>query len=104
MESKLTVTNFHTFSMLAETSPFVATEIVCCDRANFIFSNVTAVIIDGFKFSECRGNKVNSVHQFHLKKSKFYGEANGISCGTVLTMIETVSYLDGVSFMFHHTE
>ena len=97
MESELMVANFHTFSMFAETSPFVETEIVCCDQANFIFSNVTAVIIDGFKVSECRNNKVNSVHQFHLN-----GEAHGISCGTVLTMIETVSYLDEVNFTFHH--
>ena len=102
MESELMVANFYTFSMLAETSPFVETEIVCCDQANFIFSNITAVIINGFKFSECRDNKVNSVHQFHLKKSNFYEEANGISCGTVLTMIETISYLDEVSFTFHH--
>ena len=101
MELDLTVANFHTFSMLAETSPLMETEIVCCDRASFIFNNVTAVTVNGFRFSECKGNEVNSVHQFHLTKSTFYG---GFYCGRILTIVESVSYLDRVSLLFHSTD
>ena len=62
--------------------------------------------MSGFKFSECKRNQVNSVRQFRLEKSTFYGEVNGIYCGTILTMAKTVSYLDRVGFTlnFHVTE
>lgn len=86
--------------MLAETTPLMDTEIICHDHANFTFSNVSVVTVSGFEFSESKGNQALSVKEFRLEKSIFDGSVNDFECSAILTIAETISYLERVSFTY----
>ena len=43
MESELIIGNYHAFFMLAETTSFTETEIVCCDKA--LYSVISVLLL-----------------------------------------------------------
>ncbi len=98
LESELTIENVHSFSILVDPISSSKATIVCGINARFAFNNVSTVTLSELEFVECFRNDVVSVSQFRLKNSAFFGNGQAIINGTVLTIEETVAYLDRVVF------
>ncbi len=98
LESELTVENVLSFSIFVDPISSSKAIIVCGTNARFAFNNVSTVTLSELDFVECFRNDVVSVSQFRLENSAFFANGQAIVNGTVLTIEESVAYLDRVVF------
>ena len=99
LESELNVENVRSFSMLVWPDTSSKVVIICSHNARFEFKNVSTVTMNGFKFVRCFQNHVQSVDQFQLEHSGFFGNGEAIINGTVLTIDKSSAKLDSVVFI-----
>lgn len=94
--------NVHSFSMVFELGSTtsiikIKAKITCEPCVKIEFLNVSTVVVSGFEFIGCIGNKVTSVGQFQLENSIFYSPVD--VNGTALILTETMACLDRVTFV-----
>ena len=99
LESELIIENVHLFSMFAWPSLSLKAVLVCGHNARFEFRNVSIVTVSGLEFVGCSQNHVESVGQFKLENSAFFGNDQAIVNGKVLIIDKSTANLDRVAFV-----